>query len=1374
MQRNTIVSFSFWKCYALTVCLAMLFLFEGTAQNRAIKFNGIDDYITFGNDSNLHLEEFTIECWFKKQGAGIPANTGTSGAIAVPLITKGRGESDHNNRDLNYFLGIDSATNVLTTDIEEGFLQRVPGLNHPLYGTTQIQLNVWYHVAMAFNGNQMSVYLNGQLEISVGQGVKTQSQSIQHAGIASAITSYGSPEGFFEGVIDEVRIWNYARDIRQVQNAINTSISTPQPGLVGSWMFNEGIGTIVNDSSGNNITGIINGSMNTWVNGAPLNMNINYVPDFPVTIVPQNNDTCVAVNNAQLKVHAYDKGGDPVKVKFYGRPAYNSPPRFSIIPFPDTQFYVSNLHGGNNEVLKNQTSWVVANHTSRNIKYVTQMGDCVEHGDNNGDDTEWKRADTAFTVLEDPVTTGLAEGIPYSISVGNHDQVPKGSATGTTIFYNQYFGVSRFGGRSYYGGHYGLNNDNHFSLFSAYGLDFLEISLEYDGASNPNPLVLNWADSILQAYPNRHAIVTSHYILNVDGTFGNQGQKIYDKLKDNPNLFLMLCAHMHDEFIRKDVFNGNTIYTILSDYQGRSFGGYGWLKILEFRPEINKIFVKTYSPFLNMYETDANSEYTLDHNMTPAFQLLDSVIVTSGSEASYLWSGLQMNSSYEWYAVTSDGTYEQITELHKFSTNNNEQVNIGSDVIQCGGQVSCGTSDTNYTYLWSTGSTNPFIFVNQTGNYTVTATSIAGNCPVKDTISITINHIPESFLGIDTAACDRLVLGAETNPGFIYEWQDGNTDSIYTSLTTGSYSLFIQDTLTGCFSSDTISVVIHPLPSVNLGNDITQCGGTTSIGINNAANTYLWSTGSTDSIISTSVSGQFILTATTIATGCVNSDTINVIINPIPPSYLGADTAVCNQLILEATTDTNFIYLWQDGSSDSVFTALSSGTYSVYTQDSVTGCFSSDTINVIVYPLPIVNLGNDITQCGGAVTLGINTTGNPYLWSTGSTDSIITTNISGEFILTATSILGGCINSDTVSVTINPIPILDLGSDTAVCAQLTLYGTADPDYIYEWNTGSNSSSITTSASGMYSLIIEDSNTGCTITDSISIIIYPEPLVNLGLDIIQCGGEVTIGDPDPLNSYLWSNGTTTPLITVNQSGLYVLTATSNLGACVNRDTIVVIINEVPNVILGNDTSGCGSVTLNANLGSGFNYAWQNIPGAPTHEVFASGEYDVTVTNNLTGCFNSDTIQVEIFPLPIINLGTDTACAYCDFELFVQSGLQSYLWNTGETGSSIHISAPGNYWVLVFDNNGCSARDSLLVQTGSSVYPNPFSDVLIVNLPDNSGTPEFQMFDELGRVLYVNYTQNGKNYLINTYSIAKGVYFLRITVGGEQQNFKLLKN
>lgn len=1223
--------FRLWKFVVFCASALLLIGHQGNGQNRALSFNGIDDYVTFGNDSSFYLEEFTIECWFKRTGVGVTTNTGSLGVHAYPLVTRGLEESNDNNRDINYFMGIDSVTNVLVSDLEEGYFQYGPGLNHPVLGTTQILWNVWYHAAVTFNANQVSVYLNGQLEMSKGLGARTQSQSIQHAGVATGLTSYGLAKGFFHGEIDNVRVWDYARTIDQIQSHINTSFTSPQNGLVGCWNFNEPGGNAVYDNSGNGITGTLNGTGYTRVNGAPLNMNINHIPDDPAIISPLNNDTCIAVNNAVLKVHANDEGGDTLVLKYYGRPAHNSPPKFTIIPMPDTQHYVAEMNGGSTEGLKAQTNWMVANRASRNIKFVSQLGDCVQNGNNGGNDIEWRRADTAFKLLEDPFTTGLAEGIPFSISVGNHDQSGMGNPNGSTLFYNQFFGTARFGGRTYYGGHYGNNNDNHYSLFQASGMGFIEVSLEFDTAANP--LVVAWADSILQVYSNRRAIVTSHYILDIDGTFGSQGQALYNALKDNPNLFLMLCGHRHDESRREDVYNGNTVYTILSDYQSRSAGGNGWIKILEFRPEINKIFVKTYSPYLNMYETDWDSEYILNYNMTPEFQFLGTDTVTSGSEGSFLWSGLQMDSTYEWYAEISDGKYELMTELNRFKTNNNEQVYIGNDITQCGGQVSFGTSDTNYTYLWSTGSTNSNITVNQSGYYTITATSIAGNCAVKDTILITIN--------------------------------------------------------------------------------------------------------------------------------------------PIPDSDLGADTSACGQLILSASTDTHYVYDWQDNSGDSIYTALSTGTYSLYIQDSVTGCFSSDTVDLVIYPLPLVDLGFDVTQCGGSVDIGVTASGNSYLWSTGSTDSSITISQSGQYILTATSNIGSCVNADTINITIHPIPPLNLGADTALCAQITLYGTAGPNYIYSWSNGSNLSELTTTASGTYSLYLQDSVTGCGINDTINVIVYPNPVIDLGSDITQCGGETVIGVSDSLNSYLWSTGSTGSSITVSETGTYILTATSNLGGCISSDAIVVEINELPPINLASDTSGCHQILVNANIGSGYGYLWQSGNTGPLITISESGQYTVTVENLITGCTNIDSVNVVVFSLPIIELGSDTSCIICDFNIIVDGGYQSYQWNTGATNNSIHVSAPGFYSLEVTDNNGCKTRDSILISTSATIYPNPVDDHLVVNLPVYSTAPTFFIYDELGRAVNFTFMRNGNNYILNTSSFAKGIYFLEIINGDEKKKFKVVK-
>jgi hypothetical protein len=287
------------------------------------------------------------------------------------------------------------------------------------------------------------------------------------------------------------------------------------------------------------------------------------------------------------------------------------PNEFAIVVLPDTQFYAQNL----SPTFAAQTQWIVANKSAKNIVYVAHVGDAVEHGNLT---TEWDYVNAAMSLLEDPNTTGLLHGIPYGIAVGNHDQSPEGNPGGSsTQLYNTYFGQSRFSGRPYYGGHYSANNDSHFSFFSAGGMDFIVIYIEYDEAAGAG--VLAWADGLLKTHVSRRAIIVSHYIIEPGNPalFGRQGQAIYDTLKGNANLFLMLAGHRGGEGRRTDVFNGNTVHSLLADYQERANGGDGWLRILEFSPPNNEIRVRTYSPTLNQFETDADSQFTLTYDMSP-------------------------------------------------------------------------------------------------------------------------------------------------------------------------------------------------------------------------------------------------------------------------------------------------------------------------------------------------------------------------------------------------------------------------------------------------------------------------------------------------------------------------------------------------------------------------------------------------------------------------------------------------------------------------------------------------------------------------------------------------------------------------------------
>jgi len=110
---------------------------------------------------------------------------------------------------------------------------------------------------------------------------------------------------------------------------------------------------------------------------------------------------------------------------------------------------------------------------------------------------------------------------------------------------------------------------------------------------------------------------------------------------------------------------------MLSDYQGRTAGGNGWLRILQFSPANNEIRVKTYSPWLSQLENDADSEFNVPYTMSsaPVFQVIGTVNgVPSGSTSSLLWPGLAPGTAYEWYATVSDGAAATPGPVWSFTT----------------------------------------------------------------------------------------------------------------------------------------------------------------------------------------------------------------------------------------------------------------------------------------------------------------------------------------------------------------------------------------------------------------------------------------------------------------------------------------------------------------------------------------------------------------------------------------------------------------------------------------------------------------------------------------------------------------------------------
>jgi len=235
--------------------------------------------------------------------------------------------------------------------------------------------------------------------------------------------------------------------------------------------------------------------------------------------------------------------------------------------------------------------------------FVIHLGDIVQDWNSA---EEWENASAALSLLDGRV--------PYSVLPGNHDRPMQGEE----YPYNSYFPASMFEGNgSYMGSFPSGSNENSYHFFSASGLDFIVLSLEFC----PAPETIEWADSVLKANPGRKAIIATHGFLGKDGrrhvhapingcSGKSNTQYIWDSLiYPNPNVFLVLSGHVHNEIARADPnIAGTPVHQLLADYQARPNGGNGFFRLLEFSPSEERIYVSTLSPYLKKDDKQCKKE----------------------------------------------------------------------------------------------------------------------------------------------------------------------------------------------------------------------------------------------------------------------------------------------------------------------------------------------------------------------------------------------------------------------------------------------------------------------------------------------------------------------------------------------------------------------------------------------------------------------------------------------------------------------------------------------------------------------------------------------------------------------------------------------
>jgi gliding motility-associated-like protein len=209
-------------------------------------------------------------------------------------------------------------------------------------------------------------------------------------------------------------------------------------------------------------------------------------------------------------------------------------------------------------------------------------------------------------------------------------------------------------------------------------------------------------------------------------------------------------------------------------------------------------------------------------------------------------------------------------------------------------------------------------------------------------------------------------------------------------------------------------------------------------------------------------------------------------------------------------------------------------------------------------------------------------------------------------------------------------------------------------------------------------------------------------------------------PDPI-TWSYDSGNIS-IISKSSSGLVVnfktpgsYTIKAEKSACNTwADSIQVLVgNAISRTHLPQDTTLCSGSSLVLDAGVGYSsYLWQDGSNRQTISVSTPGTYWVTVTGQ-EGCISTDTSTIDsIAPLPTNFLPGDTViCAYAPLQVQALQSYSSYLWNTGETASSIKVKTPGVYTLQVVDKFGCKGEDTIQVATKDCPYgiyfPNAFT-------------------------------------------------------------------
>lgn len=679
---------------------------------------------------------------------------------------------------------------------------------------------------------------------------------------------------------------------------------------------------------------------------------------------------------------------------------------------------------------------------------------------------------------------------------------------------------------------------------------------------------------------------------------------------------------------------------------------------------------------------------------------LTATVVASGA-TTYTWNTGSTSATINpapvattvYTVVGANGTCSASTNA-TVTVNSSGGISVNSPTI-CSGQTATLTAGAATSYTWSTTQNIQTINVNPltTTVYTVNAVLGAG-CNASNTSTVTVLSNPT--LSINNASiCTGQTATISVSGASSYIWFDGSTTSSNTMSPNSTTAYSVTGSSGGCTATATASVFVTSNPTVT-ATSVSICAGQTASLVGLGATTYTWDPLGVNSIGSTfsvSPASTTIYSLSGSTNGCVGSATVGVNVGSNLSISVNNATICSGQSATLTAISSATNYSWSNGSltGQIIVNPIVNTTYSI--NGNFAGCTGSATANVFVNATPTLTSSNE-TLCAGQSATLIALGATSYTWSTASTATTIIVN---PLVNTTYSLIGAngsCTSSANYNVVVGTVPLI-LTNSASICNGSSATLTANGATSYTWlplGTSSSTISVNPSANTNYTVI--GSNGSCTSSATASVVVTNGGTVAVSAATVCNGQNAIIGTNALATSYLWSNGATTPTISVSPNTTTNYSLQLITGGCILTGSTTVVITSAP-IINATGASICIGDNATIFASGATNYTWTpgNLTGSSIN-VSPPVTTNFVVSSFNNGCISTATAQVQVNSKPSLTITPQnkTVCPNTPVT-FYASGAAVYNWYVDGLyyfGNPLVISPTKTSLISVEGSNGgCSS-------------------------------------------------------------------------------------